>query len=318
MEEPVSQTLWVGIDEAGYGPNLGPLVMTAVVAVGTGSAPNLWHDLPGIFRAKQSSGQGLCVDDSKEVMARRDGRELLERACRSIVATSLDGFPTPFSKNHWLETFGADIYGGEELARWSDGVLPSPPVDLAGVSVPLACDGWRILAMQVKVVGPEKFNRLLEKHGNKAAAHSSIFIELLEWVKTLAGPDETVQICSDKHGGRHFYMPMLAEAFPDLWIQNLQEKPALSHYKIKADATNYEFRFLPKADSENGLVALASMVSKLMREQWMDRFNAWFARRLPGLKPTAGYPMDAKRFSREIAALSEVKSLPADLWWRRK
>ena len=26
---------WVGIDEAGYGPNLGPMVMTAVIAVST-------------------------------------------------------------------------------------------------------------------------------------------------------------------------------------------------------------------------------------------------------------------------------------------
>ena len=38
--------LWVGIDEAGYGPNLGPLVMTAVVAAGPDDRrPDLWGDL---------------------------------------------------------------------------------------------------------------------------------------------------------------------------------------------------------------------------------------------------------------------------------
>src|ERR1700735_2232420 len=39
---------WVGIDEAGYGPNLGPMVMTAVVDEGpVGRTPDLWRHLAG-------------------------------------------------------------------------------------------------------------------------------------------------------------------------------------------------------------------------------------------------------------------------------
>ncbi len=42
-------TRWIGIDEAGYGPNLGPLVMSAVVAESPDDRmPDVWGDLPGV------------------------------------------------------------------------------------------------------------------------------------------------------------------------------------------------------------------------------------------------------------------------------
>ena len=57
--------LWAGIDEAGYGPNLGPLVMTAVVA--EGERPDLWRDRESwICRAGGDPGR-LWVDDSKRL-----------------------------------------------------------------------------------------------------------------------------------------------------------------------------------------------------------------------------------------------------------
>ena len=52
----------------------------------------------------------------------------------------------------------------------------------------------------------------------------------------------------------------------------------------------------PRADQNDGLVALASIVSKTIRELWMDVFNDYWCERVPGLKRTAGYHTDAKRF----------------------
>ena len=40
---------------------------------------------------------------------------------------------------------------------------------------------------------------------------------------------------------------------------------------------------MPRADQGDGLVALASIVSKTVRELWMDVFNAYWCRRIPGL-----------------------------------
>ena len=43
------------------------------------------------------------------------------------------------------------------------------------------------------------------------------------------------------------------------------------------------------ADSSDGLVALASIVSKSVAKLWMDAFDAHWRGRIPGLRPTAGY-----------------------------
>ena len=79
MNEKTGSKIWVGIDEAGYGPNIGPLVMTAVVAQGSENQPDLWNDIEGVFRANDSSGRLLCIDDSKLVLARRDWSERSDR-----------------------------------------------------------------------------------------------------------------------------------------------------------------------------------------------------------------------------------------------
>ena len=51
-------------------------------------------------------------------------------------------------------------------------------------------------------------------------------------------------------------------------------------------------RFLP--------VALASMVAKYVRELLMQRLNRFFRGQMTGLKPTAGYFKDGRRYVTEI------------------
>ena len=68
------------------------------------------------------------------------------------------------------------------------------------------------------------------------------------------------------------------------------ERPELSQYTIRDRNRRLELSLMPRADQSDGLVALASIVSKTVRELWMDVFNAYWRRRVPGLRPTAGYP----------------------------
>jgi hypothetical protein len=47
-------------------------------------------------------------------------------------------------------------------------------------------------------------------------------------------------------------------------------------------------------------VAIASMLSKYIREALMRRFNAFWQRHVPGVTPTAGYYNDGNRFLQDI------------------
>jgi hypothetical protein len=65
-------------------------------------------------------------------------------------------------------------------------------------------------------------------------------------------------------------------------------------------------------------VALASMFAKYIREVCMKQFNAFWAKHVPGIKPTAGYPLDAKRFYEEIRPAMESLGIEPDAVWRKK
>jgi hypothetical protein len=64
--------------------------------------------------------------------------------------------------------------------------------------------------------------------------------------------------------------------------------------------------------------ALASMVSKYLRELSMHAFNAYWRRHLPDLRPTAGYPGDSRRFKTEIAGVQQELGIEDHLLWRER
>src|SRR3954469_24138729 len=74
----------VGIDEAGYGPNLGPLVQAAVALHLPAADPAGWDTLrPVVRRAHEKADGRLLIDDSKQVYT-RGGLAALERGVRAV------------------------------------------------------------------------------------------------------------------------------------------------------------------------------------------------------------------------------------------
>src|SRR5262245_41979787 len=74
---------WIlGVDEAGYGPNLGPFVMSAVACRVPEplAAANLWQALAPAVRRHREPGDGLLIDDSKLVHSGARGLRNLEAA----------------------------------------------------------------------------------------------------------------------------------------------------------------------------------------------------------------------------------------------
>ena len=65
-------------------------------------------------------------------------------------------------------------------------------------------------------------------------------------------------------------------------------------------------------------MALASMVSKYLREVLMLEFNRFWQTQVPGLKPTAGYPSDAGRFFKAIRPALQRLGITETAVWRKR
>ena len=327
---------WIGIDEAGYGPNLGPLVMTAVVAESADrsqpgeKAPirmDLWRDLAAtVDRAGGDVGR-LWVDDSKAILRGGKGRDRLESTC--LAALHAVGSSVPATISEMLAAVNAGTPEEAELSPWFDGGPPASAWPwvisrdrvgevLSRRALEPAEGAWRLAAIESVVVGPARFNAGLSSSGSKAEVHFAAFARLLRRAWERAGDGAATFVTGDKHGGRHYYLGPLSGAFPDAWIDRGVERPDSSRYTIRDKDRRVELNLVPRADRDDGLVALASIVSKAVRELWMDGFNAYWCARVPGLRPTAGYPVDARRFRRDIEEAATAEGCDPSRWWRVK
>jgi hypothetical protein len=76
--------------------------------------------------------------------------------------------------------------------------------------------------------------------------------------------------------------------------------------------------FLEDADARCFPVSLASMYSKYVRELFMKLFNQYWCELVPGLKPTAGYGRDARRFLRDVEPVRRAKGISQTLLVRAR
>jgi hypothetical protein len=319
----------VGTDEAGYGPNLGPLVISATIwEVPTDvGVEDLFDRLAHVIamRPDKIDGNGgpcVAMADSKLLYTPGKGLRHLERGLWAAMGL-LDHRPQT-----WRDVW--QVLAPESLKR-----IPSIPW-CADYDGPASADcksdkmeplieklrigfdaaGVRLAAVRSRAIFEEEFNDLVERHGSKGAALSHETLALAaQMIEPLpAGP---ISIVCDKHGGRNRYGELLVSHFPEWFIEIHGEGRARSVYRFGPEQRRIEFCFRTKAESCLP-AALASMASKYLRELAMRAINHFWSTRIPGLQPTAGYPQDAKRFRRDIA--NEVKRLKISerVLWRTK
>ena len=96
------------------------------------------------------------------------------------------------------------------------------------------------------------------------------------------------------------------------------ETPEESRYRVERLGREMLVVVTPRADAAGVSVALASMVAKYLREVCMRQFNRYWATHVPGIAPTAGYPLDAKRFYAQIRPAMDRLGLTEDQVWRSR
>lgn len=300
----------VGVDEAGYGPNLGPLVQTAVAVRLPDHDPAGWDTLkPHVRRCHDGEDDRLLIDDSKKVYA---GGKGLPQLGHGVLAVHT---PYPATAAELIDrTVLNPCVSDLRAETWFDG--DAPLAAAAGPFPPRVVDWFH--SARASVVPAPRFNRYLDEYGSKAIPLVLGLSDLIASAVALLPAGEPVLFHCDKHGGRNFYAAIVQQAFPDGWVMSLKESAAESRYRVANLDREIEIVFRPRADAESVAVALASMVAKYLREVCMIQFNAFWRKHVPDLKPTAGYPGDAKRFFDAIRPAMEKLGLPADAVWRKR
>ncbi len=317
----------IGTDEAGYGPRLGPLVISAAVfwVDSWDDGADLYRRLKGVISKeppRRAAHRRVAIADSKALYSPTIGLAALERGVLAALGL-VNRCPAD-----WLDIWHMlDPHAIERLPTmpWHidyDLRLPVAvdPDDLAKLVPALACRleqaGVRLVSLASRAVFPDEFNCANDRWGNKSETLSKTTLGLLGDVLEHC-QHEPVRVVCDKHGGRNFYGRHLQEQFPDPWIEVYRESAKESVYRWHRGQQHVEATF--RAGGESFLpAALASMTSKYLRELSMRAFNEFWCGRIDGLRPTAGYPTDADRFRTAVGPTQQALGIDDHIMWRSR
>jgi ribonuclease HII len=280
--------LCMGIDEAGYGPTLGPL---CVVSVQADCADD--DTLRSTFAAAATG-----VRDSKQ-LHRPGDLAPLETVARSAVGWLVGAQPaTAASLFALLGEQEEDRGQAPWMAGAAELALPVARSHSQGWSLP----GIRPLGVAGRIVHPRAYSRSIGSGSNKAELELELVSSLLAGMPR-SGPSTTVV---DRLGGRRYYRDLVQRSWGNALVLIEEEGPLASRYLAEGPGGPQRVAFLVDGESASPLTAIASCIAKYARELHMLLLNRWFVQRQPGLRPTAGYPEDAKRWLAEIASADRL------------
>jgi ribonuclease HII len=297
---------FVGVDENGVGPRLGPMIVTSVLAEAADDAA------AKLLTSKPRGAVAKRIGDSKKLVA-FDDSALGEAWARAIVRRSGGTASTPTTPAGLLEAIGIDT---ESALREP---CPSHHVDLcwgtAGEAFTsteddvaacekdldrLAAKGVRVMRARLAILCTRRLNDAVDRGLSRFDLDLHTMERLTLAAKNEAGA-EVYALCG-KVGGFDFY----ADRFGPLagWLHTtLIEGRARSEYLVPGVG---RLAFVRDADESHLIVGLASLVGKWARDHLMRRVVRWHRERSPGeIEDVSGYHDPAT--TRFIQATSLVR-----------
>ncbi|MCK4752902.1 MAG: hypothetical protein KAS75_05600 [Planctomycetes bacterium] len=297
----------VGIDEAGFGPILGPLVVSS----STFSLPDnlikadLWRVLTkSVGKRRRHLAGRLLVADSKKSYSRSAGIKHLERTVISCLKC-LGSEPSTLPE--LLGLLCPDCIGRLENYPWYKDIggynISADGADVAIASSvfgdELKSKGIELVDMRSYCLDVGYYNKMVESVRNKSSVLFTTTSALIKRAFDKFSGEE-IQVMVDRQGGRVHYRTVLQRMFPNMELEILKETTHNSSYQLQADGKRMRLHFVVGADERFFPVSLASMVSKYLRELLVGNINRYFASFHAQLKPTAGYWKDGLRFIEDL------------------
>ncbi|HIA28184.1 MAG TPA: hypothetical protein EYN79_08765 [Planctomycetes bacterium] len=318
-----------GLDEAGYGPKLGPMViaMATLRSEDPIEATAPWSLLAPTVGAGGRGSKGMPVADSKRLHRSGTGDlSRLEEAVLAFVAVERGKIPSTFRELLDHLTAGRSGYLSE-YPWYQDGDIALPTsLDALALSgavrrLERTLDHARLAVAEVRAIPLEviEFNSRVAEKGSKGIVDAWAMGRFLKWL-WLQTDRDVIEAWTDRLGGRERYGPLLYPLFKGAKFDVIEQQREKQIYRAtsKDGKRRLTVRFQKDGEQRCFTTALASMTAKYLRELHMKLLNRWWQEHLPELRPTAGYPQDAPRFIAEVESKRLSLGIPAEVLIRQR
>jgi hypothetical protein len=324
--------VYAGIDESGYGPIFGPLVIARTVfTMDTSLHPedlsdSLWGCLTkAVCRRVSDNKELIAVNDSKLLYNAAIGLRHLERGVLPFLRTIRT---YPKNTGDLLKMLAYDTHSLGNDSPWYFDEKNGPAIPFAAKEEELATLAHLLMktgkTAKIRldnvcgaVVFEDRFNQLLDTHGNKSRCSWSFVEGHLRYIWENYGEYHPFVVI-DRQGGRKYYEELFSAIFPDTISGIVAQEQEFSKYRILGCGREMDIVLKIQSEQYHFPVALASMTAKYIRELLMTRFQTYWKRLAPEVKPTLGYFKDGKRFLTEIEPLITSLNINRDLLIRKR
>jgi ribonuclease HII len=319
----------VGIDEAGFGPILGPLVVSSSAFRVPDNLvwANLWEILCKSVSEKRAKLNGrLLIADSKKAFTRSVG---LKHLRKTVLATLTYLGKDPKSLTDLILALSPDCLSHLNEYPWYKKIddysldknnltaehaenaekkiiknninRESAGAQIGAAMLKADCEntGVELLGLQSRILEVAHYNKMIEAVKNKAKVLFTAVAELMQSAIDRY-KNENLEIVVDRQGGRSHYRRELQLMFEDRELRVIHEDQDRSSYELSSGKNKLRVHFVVGADDKFLPVSLASMVCKYLRELLVDNINEYFRGFNSAVKPTAGYWKDGLRFIEDL------------------
>lgn len=316
----------VGIDEAGYGPVVGPLVISATAF----EVPrdkidrSLWTILrSSVTKSPTARGSRLVIVDSKKLHKPDEGIGRIERTALATVG-AWGGVPPTLRAILGMIAPQTLEHVGEY--PWYCDADPALPIaaDLNRIRISSKLLQKNAEAQGIKPAGfwsevllEGHFNRLVGNTNNKAVVLLGLTLRLMQRIAD-AYPGHELRFLIDKQGARDQYAPRLLAAFDQRTLKVVAEGHEYSEYELVDAQNRWQVSFAMEGEDRHLPTALASVISKYLREALMTCVNNYWRTHIPDLAPTAGYYNDGQRFIRAIEPHAQRLGIARNIFVRER